>query len=258
MGVSACAFPIIEFEERAAPRRLAYSELRHAQPREAAALRTAPRRAETHDQARSSVIAPIVPEPEERPVALPGACHRALAAAGVRFETVARAVAPGVPWPIRLLGPVRGVTFEASDKDPVHSILDCRLGLSLLTWAQDLRRAGVRRVEHYSMYRPGARVGGDGAVSGHAHGLAIDAARFTLNDGAVVDVLDDWEGRKRGQAPCPVRRDESSASRLLRRVTCSAIDDNVFQVVLTPHYNRAHNNHVHLERKPEVDWTYVR
>jgi hypothetical protein len=28
--------------------------------------------------------------------------------------------------------------------------------------------------------------------------------------------------------------------------------------VLTPHYNRAHENHVHLEIKPEVDWTYVR
>jgi hypothetical protein len=108
------------------------------------------------------------------------------------------------------------------------------------------------------MYRPGARVGGDGAVSGHAHGLAIDAARFTLNNGVVVDVLDDWEGRKRGQSPCPVRRDESSGSRLLRKVTCSAVDDKVFQVVLTPHYNQAHNNHVHLERKPEVDWTYVR
>jgi hypothetical protein len=257
MGFSACAFPIIEFEQRSAPRRLAYSGIQPLQPA-AATEHAAPAGPRQTARTRPSVIAPMVPEPEPRPVLLPGACHRALDAAGVRFEILARAEAPGVAWPIRLRGPVRGVMFEASDKDPTHAILDCRLALSLLTWAPDLRRAGVRRVEHYSMYRPGARVGGDGAVSGHAHGLAIDAARFTLENGAVLDVLDDWEGRKRGQSPCPIRRDESLGSRLLRKVTCAAIDDKVFQVVLTPHYNKAHNNHVHLERKPEVDWTYVR
>ena len=101
------------------------------------------------------------------------------------------------------------------------------------------------------MYRPGARVGGDGGVSGHAHGLAIDAARFTLRDGVAIDVLDDWEGRKLGQDPCPVRSDEGSASRLLRKITCSAADSRLFQVVLTPHYNKAHGNHVHLEIKPD-------
>jgi hypothetical protein len=45
---------------------------------------------------------------------------------------------------------------------------------------------------------------------------------------------------------------------LLRGVTCAAADRKLFQVVLTPHYNKAHENHVHLELKPEVDWTYVR
>jgi hypothetical protein len=200
----------------------------------------------------------MIPAPEPRATLRPGACHQALDAAAVRFETLPNGAAPGVAWPIRLLGPVRGVTFEAADKDATHAIMDCRLGLALVSWAEDLRRARVRRVEHYSVYRPGARVGGDGPVSGHAHGLAMDAARFTLDDGVVLDVLDDWEGRKRGQSPCPVRRDESGGSRLLRRVTCSAIDEKLFQVVLTPHYNKAHENHVHLERKLDVDWTYVR
>jgi hypothetical protein len=153
---------------------------------------------------------------------------------------------------------VHGVWFEALDNDRMHAVLDCRLGISLVSWARELRKAHVRRVEHYSMYRPGARVAGTGAISGHAHGLAIDAARFILDGGVVLDVLDDWEGRRHGQAPCPARRDESGGSRLLRSVTCSAVDSKLFQVVLTPHYNKAHENHVHLERKPGVDWTYVR
>jgi hypothetical protein len=176
----------------------------------------------------------------------------------VRFSTLRSSEAPGVAWPIRLDGPLRGVAFEPVDHSPVHATLDCRLALALVAWASDLRSAGVRRVEHYSMYRPGALVAGTHIVSGHAHGLAIDAARFTTQTGAVLDVVDDWEGRTRGQSPCPIRRDESGASRLLRSVTCSAVDRRLFQVVLTPHYNHDHDNHVHLEVKPDVESVYVR
>lgn len=181
-----------------------------------------------------------------------------LRAEGIRFRMVSKALAQGVHWPIRLTGPVAGVTFEPGDPDEKFAVLDCRLALALHAWAGDLRRAGVRRVGYYSMYRPFARIGGGSRVSGHAHGMAIDAARFTLQNGAVLNVLEDWEGRDRGDAPCPPRADESSGGRLLRKITCSAADRNLFQVVLTPHYNSAHNNHVHLEIKPEVDWTFVR
>jgi hypothetical protein len=108
------------------------------------------------------------------------------------------------------------------------------------------------------MYRPFARIGNGQRVSGHAHGMAIDASRFTLQNGAILNVLEDWEGRDRGEAPCPARADESSGGRLLRAITCGAADRNLFQVVLTPHYNSAHDNHVHLEIKPDVNWTFVR
>jgi hypothetical protein len=209
-------------------------------------------------RARPSVAAPIIPEPESPPPARASVCLHALARAGVRFSTLRSSEAPGVAWPIRLDGPLRGVAFEPVDHSPVHATLDCRLALALVAWASDLRSAGVRRVEHYSMYRPGALVAGTRIISGHAHGLAIDAARFTTQTGAVLDVVDDWEGRARGQSPCPMRRDESGASRLLRSVTCSAVDRRLFQVVLTPHYNHDHDNHVHLEVKPDVDSVYVR
>ena len=98
----------------------------------------------------------------------------------------------------------------------MHAILDCRLALALLSWAPALRQAGVVRLEHYSIYRPQARTQREGRVSGHARGLAIDAARFHLDNGEVLDVLTDWEDRERGSAPCPRRPDESWPSRLLR------------------------------------------
>jgi len=189
-----------------------------------------------------------------------GSCYAQLDRAGVDYERVDKSKARGVQYPTRLNGPVGGVEIAQRDaRAPQHqAILDCRLALAVLTWAPSLRKAGVRRIEHYSIYRPGARVGGSGAKSGHSSGMALDAARFHLEGGQVVDVLTDWQDRDRGDAPCPRRDDEAWQSRLLRGIVCEAVDRNLFQVVITPHHDRAHENHVHLELKPEVDWTYVR
>ena len=193
-----------------------------------------------------------------QPAVPPELCYRRLHAAHVPFEAVAPDEARGVQAPIRLLGPIDGVEVTARDGDTLHSLLDCRLALALLAWAPALRSAGVDRLEHYSIYRPGARVAGKGRSSGHARALAIDAARFHLMQGGTIDVLTDWEERDRGGAPCPLRANEAAPSRLLRGVVCDAVAHNLFQVVLTPHHDRAHENHVHLELKPEVSWTYVR
>jgi hypothetical protein len=186
------------------------------------------------------------------------ACFEALRAEGVAFERVTSREALGVDTPVRLLGPLRGVEVTARGGGQTHTILDCRLALALLSWAPALAQAGVARVEHYSIYRPRARTPRRGRVSGHARGLAIDAARFHLRNGEVLDVLTHWQDRDRGDAPCPRRPGEEWPSRLLRGVVCDAVESNLFQVVLTPHHDRAHENHVHLEIRPDVDWTYVR
>jgi hypothetical protein len=183
------------------------------------------------------------------------ACYRALVRAKVSFERRATA---GVEQPVLLRGPLAGVEVVPRDGKLSHAVLDCRLALALLAWAQALREAGVTRIEHYSIYRRGARVGAGGSRSGHARGLAIDAARFHLHDGQVLDVLTDWEDRERGSAPCPRRSHEAWPSRLLRGLVCEAVDESLFQVVITPHHDRAHENHVHLERRPDVSWQYVR
>ena len=188
----------------------------------------------------------------------PAHCYQALADAGVAFEPVPREDAVGIAVPTRLRGPLGGVEVIPSDRSLKHALLDCRLALALLAWAPTLRSAGVARIEHYSTYRPGARTRQKGRVSGHARGLAIDAARFGLEGGEVLDVRTDWEDRERGAAPCPRRPDEGRPSRLLRSVVCSAIEDALIQVGITPHHDRAHADHVHLELRPEVSWIYVR
>lgn len=282
-GSSGCLFPVIDLEDESAPHALAIrarpgSGYTYLSPRAGTSERAtstsaglvalSPRQhpasptrvpmPKVQRLPRSSVLSPDIPAPELPTPATASACHQALHDQGVRFLALDPQSAPGVRWPIRLRGPVAGVRFEPRDSSDVFSVLDCRLALALYVWAGDLRSAGVRSVRYYSIYRPNARIAGSRRVSGHAHGLAIDAAEFTLRGGQTINVLDDWEGRARGEAPCPLRAEEATSGRILRAVTCSAADRNLFQIVLTPHYNKAHENHVHLEIKPDVDWTYVR
>jgi hypothetical protein len=257
--LSGCAFPLFNMEERSRPRSLGYRGSQQiatsvVSPSESQSER--PRTTRALGPRKRSVLDPSPREPDDESSS--GTCYAALRESNIAFDQVSEPT-PGVRWPIRLKGPVKGVTFAPLEKgDRAHAVLDCRLALALVRWSRDLRQAHVRKLEYYSMYRQGARIAGSGSVSGHAHAMAIDAAKFELDNGIVLDVLKDWQGRRRGEDPCPVRRDESRGSRTLRSVLCEAVDRKLFQVVLTPHYNAAHANHLHLEVKPGVEWYYVK
>ena len=184
-------------------------------------------------------------------------CRRLLERERVAFEAVPDDAAPHVYEPVYLLSPLSGVSFGPKSGISERGMVDCRLAVALLAWAPILHDAGVVRVEHYSTYRPGARIARSSRPSGHSRAMAIDAARFHLADGRVLDVDADWDERERGGDPCGKRRREDASGSLLRRVVCGAVEQQLFQVVLTPHHDRAHQNHVHLEVVPGVDWSYI-
>jgi len=223
------------------------------------------------DSAEDAVARPDLPAEAPRPVAptlpagralaalSPDACLDLLRAQGVAFDRVPDTDAPGVTTPIRLRAPMPGIRVAPSNnpENSPHAVLDCRLALAVLAWAPVLRAADVVALEHYSAFRANARVGGSGPVSGHASGLALDAARLHLANGEVADVLTDWGDRTRGSEPCTPRDDEAPRARLLRTTVCEAVRADLFQIVITPHHDTAHQNHVHLELRPGVDWSYV-
>jgi hypothetical protein len=187
-------------------------------------------------------------------------CHELLAAHGVLFAVLDARDAPGVPAPVRVGSPLGGVDVVPAfaPRSSVHAIMDCRLALAVVAWAPELRARGVIRVEHYSAFRPGSRVAGSGAPSGHASALALDVARLVREDGLLADVLEHWGDRTRGDDPCAPRDAEDEAASLLRGAVCAAVAADLFQVVITPHHDARHQNHVHLELRPDVDWSYVR
>lgn len=194
--------------------------------------------------------------PEGRAVAaLSGeACLELLRTHEVDFEQVEAEEAEGVETPIRLLGPLGGVEISSPGRS-VHDVLDCRLAVALLAWAPALREAGVARIRHMSMYRPHARVRGTGGQSGHSFGLAIDAGAFVLDDGTELVVEEVWTDRRRRAPPCEPGPDDGPDLERLRRLVCTPAESGLFQIVLTPHFDAAHRNHVHLEVRPDVDWS---
>jgi hypothetical protein len=210
-------------------------------------------KANTKIAASSARVANVVAPPAQGEEA---ACYANLAEAGVSFERVPKDRAIGVGWPIELSGPVDGVRIFGGRKNAPTNYLDCRLALALLEWAPQLRNAGVVGLQHFSMYRQDAMVGESTNVSGHASGRAIDVGLFEMSDGRKLTVLDDWTNRKRGAEPCDVSSG-AEAEKIMREVVCDASERQLFQMVLTPHYNDAHKNHVHLEVRPREGGSWI-
>jgi hypothetical protein len=185
-------------------------------------------------------------------------CLKALRDSGIAYRTISHAAVSDIAWPIALTGPIAGIRIHGTGKpDDPTNYLDCRLAIALLAWAPQLRAKGVVGVEHYSMYRADAVVGQSKKPSGHATGRAIDVAKLELRDGRILNVLDDWKNRTRGADPCHAYPDEQ-AGKLLRELVCDVAARGLFQTIVTPHYNDAHGNHVHLEMDPQGGELWIR
>jgi hypothetical protein len=197
----------------------------------------------------------------------PDRCHELLRARAIVFDALP--AASGVADPVRLRGSLAGIAIRTRGEAPrarrgrtpedhrFDAVFDCRLVLVLATWAPRVRAAGFVAIEHVSVHRPHARVAATGRVSGHAHALAIDVLRLVRADGSSFSILDDWTARERGGDPCAAH-DEPAEQASVRALVCRAASEGLFQVVITPHHDDRHANHVHLEIRPDVDWQIVR
>jgi hypothetical protein len=171
-----------------------------------------------------------------------------------RAVTFVAAHATGVSTPLTFPG-VHGVEISPrSHRATEHDVADCTLVAALSRWAGSLRADGIRALQHMSIYRHAARVRTTGRPSGHATGMAIDVSHFDFDDGTSFSVEDDWAHADHGVSPCISSDDETEHQRRVRRVVCTASESGLFQVVLTPHHDPSHRNHVHLEVRPDVTW----
>ena len=167
------------------------------------------------------------------------ACFADLARADVRFS----------PLPDRDYGggcQVIGALQLLDIGVPVTNIKAMRCGLarSFTGWvkhavapaARQMLGSDLVRIESMGSYACRAVVGAPGAggrLSGHASANAIDVSGFVLKDGRRITLQQGWNG---GDA------DTREFLRVIRASACKR-----FGTVLSPDYNAAHYNHLHLE-----------
>lgn len=117
----------------------------------------------------------------------------------------------------------------------------CPIAIAMMLWkrdgpdkaAQDIFGAKVTGIEHLGAYSCRRMYGREeGPWSEHATANAVDIAGFVLSDGTRISVLRDWDG-------------ESDKARFLHRVRDAACEN--FATVLSPDYNAAHADHLHLD-----------
>lgn len=131
--------------------------------------------------------------------------------------------------------------------------IDAGLGWWLRHAVQPAARAAlgspVIAVEHLGTANCRRIGGGDeGNWSEHATGNAIDIAGFVLEDGRRISVRRDWTGGS-GEA-----QDASAFLHMVRDSACTA-----FATVLSPDYNAAHADHLHLDQARRTGgWTACR
>lgn len=160
--------------------------------------------------------------------------------------------AKGVATPVRLSGPMNGVAFVTPGARSVYGTLDCRLALALEELSRVLASHSVAEVYIDNLYRPRARLPGKRKKpSQHSYGLAVDVMGFKLVDGRRLVVEADFQGEL-GAPPCgpdAALVEPTEAAVALRTLVCDIAREGIFHHMLTPNYDRAHADHLHLDIK---------
>lgn len=169
------------------------------------------------------------------------ACRAAMDRAGIRYDRLAPVVREqgcGYSDGVRLTpgGPA------SIDYRPAGLGVACPVAAALAVWewsvvqpiARRLLGQRVAAIEHFGSYNCRRMYGRDsGAWSEHATADAVDIAGFVLEDGRRLTIVRDWQG-------------DGPDATFLRRVRDGACDS--FATVLSPDYNAAHRDHLHLDQ----------
>jgi len=155
-----------------------------------------------------------------------------------------------VKTPILVTSPIGGVWYKHTGKSKKHSVMDCRLTLSLIGISSVLKEFDVKEIHHMRAHSSGARIGGGGNTSGHHYGLALDISKIITSDGEQLEIVKDWQDRRHRAEVCKSNDDDSEKQLRLRNFICQIDQQEVFSWILTPHYNKAHYDHFHVEVRP--------
>ncbi|MGB0592121.1 MAG: extensin family protein [Myxococcota bacterium] len=145
--------------------------------------------------------------------------------------------------PVWVDGTMAGVNFRyASETAEVKRIFAaCELALAMHDTATLVATAGVTDIIHVGVYNCRV-ISGTSTLSEHAHANAIDISGFRRDDGTVWTVFDDWEDG--------VEEPITDAGDWLLWFVNELYVQWIFNIILTPEYNAAHDDHFHCDLTP--------
>jgi hypothetical protein len=175
-------------------------------------------------------------------------CEAQLRAAGVEFSVAELPVRAGnATRPT--CGAPQAVVYRRGPTNVRYSptpIVSCGVALGLARFERLLNQEAQRylgqsvvRVEQGGTYNCRKMARFD-LVSEHAYANAIDIRSVTLKNGRTLSVL-----RSFGKLDAEVLRPEA---KFWRTVANRSFDEGAFSVVLTPFFDRLHQDHLHLDQ----------
>lgn len=180
------------------------------------------------------------------PAPLPD-CEERLKTAGVTFKPARIGTSreiDGVPT----CGAEQVVRFKRGPGKIAYSsapLLTCTMALALADFEQVVQEEAERelgsrvvRIEHLGTFNCRKMALYD-LISEHSYANGIDIRRLVLADGRVVDVLKHFR-------PTEVDAPDVRGT-FLRKLANRLFDEQVFSNVVTPYFDSAHRNHIHVD-----------
>ena len=133
---------------------------------------------------------------------------------------------------------------EAGTLRPGEANMQCPLAVGTYMWLREINTAAqnhlgsdLKKVHHVGTYSCRRQNGNNsGQWSEHAYANAWDITGFELADGRVISVLKDRNGK------------DKKRRKFLRETRNKAC--KIFRVTLSPDYNKAHRDHLHVDMGP--------
>ena len=124
-------------------------------------------------------------------------------------------------------------------------LLTCRMALALhdleSVIQEEAQRAfgqNVAKIDHLGTYNCRKMANYD-FISEHSFANGLDLRRFYLEDGTEITVKKHFKPKDENPT--------DPKTLFLRRLSNRCFDDGLFSVVVTPYFDRLHNNHIHVD-----------
>jgi hypothetical protein len=143
--------------------------------------------------------------------------------------------------PVLLYGPINGVAIQGGNGSDAPVLVGCETGVSLVGSAAIAQNLGAVTLIHYGTYNC-RTIAGSSTLSEHGHARAVDIGGFVMNDGSTYSVYADWEDGNPNPTTPP--------GTMLRTFTDRIWGMGLWNIILTPEFNAAHDDHFHVDLTP--------